>query len=322
MALVLIALDADPVEAASSLVRGAIGSRFGLSETISIAALLILTGLAAAIPFAAGLWNIGGEGQMYAGAVAATAVAFGFPAGVPSALHVAACLIAGVVGGAIWGLVPAILKNRFGANEVITTLMLVYVAIYFADGAISHWWPSQAQTTPPIPVSARATPLLSGMNVTWASMLALIAVPLAWFVLYRTSLGFDIRVTGDNPRAALLAGSRPSNVRAAAFALGGGFAGAAGGVVVVGMSHALISNFSDNFGYLGIAVALMARLSPKWIALPALLFAILRVGANQMQVRTGLDPSSGDLLVAVFVITLMAFHVIRIRQLDKLGAGV
>lgn len=318
MALVVVALGADPLVAVTSLLRGALGSKFGLGETLTIASVLMLTGLAAAIPFRAGLWNIGGEGQMYVGAVLATAVAFGLPAGVPQALHVTACVLAGVVGGAVWGLVPGLLKVRFGANEVITTLMLVYVAIYLVDGAISHWWPSRAQTTPPIPASAVAPPMVAGMSVTWASLAAVLAVPLAWYLLFRTHLGFEIRATGDNVRAARLAGIEPERVRVLAFVVGGAFAGAAGSIAVVAISQALVSNFSGNFGYIGIAVALMARLHPTWMVGAALLFSVLRVGANQMQVSTGLDPSSGDLLVAVFVLTLMAFHVIRIKQLDSL----
>jgi general nucleoside transport system permease protein len=318
MALVVMVLGANPFQAAGSLVRGALGSTFGLGQTLTITSILVLTGLAAAIPFAAGLWNIGGEGQLYAGAVAATAVAFGLPDGTPRAVHVTACLIAGVAGGAVWGFVPGFLKVRFGANEVITTLMSVYVAIYLVDGAISHWWPSRAQTTPPIPTSASAPTIVAGMSVTWASLAAVVAVPLAWFVLYRTHLGFEIRATGDNVRAAQLAGVRPQRVRVSAFVIGGGFAGAAGAIAVVAISHALVSNFSGSFGYIGIAVALMARLHPVWMVGSALLFSVLRVGANQMQVSTGLDPSSGDLLVAVFVLALMAFHVIRVKQLDSL----
>lgn len=319
MAIIVVALGANPLQAATSLLRGAVGSKFGLGETLTIASVLMLTGLAAAIPFRAGLWNIGGEGQMYAGAVAATAIAFGLPAGVPHAVHVVLCVLAGILGGALWGLIPGLLKVRFGANEVITTLMLVYVAIYLVDGAISHWWPSRAQTTPPIPESAVAPPMIAGMSVTWASLAAVLAVPLAWWVLHRTHLGFEIRATGDNVRAAQLAGIEPPRVRVLAFVLGGAFAGAAGAIAVVAISQALVSNFSGNFGYIGIAVALMARLHPAWMVGSAVLFAVLRVGANQMQVSTGLDPSSGDLLVGVFVITLMAFHVIRIKQLDSLG---
>lgn len=318
MALIIVALGANPLDALTSLLRGALGSKFGLGETLTISSVLMLTGLAAAIPFRAGLWNIGGEGQMYAGAVLATAVAFGLPAGVPHALHVTACLLGGVVGGAVWGFIPGLLKVRFGANEVITTLMLVYVAIYLVDGSISHWWPSRAQSTPPIPESAAAAPMIAGMSVTWASVAAVLAVPLAWYLLFRTHLGFEIRATGDNVRAARLAGIEPPRVRVLAFVVGGGFAGAAGAIAVVAISQALVSNFSGSFGYIGIAVALMARLHPVWMVGAALLFSVLRVGANQMQVSTGLDPSSGDLLVAVFVLTLMAFHVIRIKQLDSL----
>src|SRR5690606_5173768 len=207
---------------------------------------------------------------------------------------------------------------RSGGEEDRPALMLVYVGTYLVDGGISHWWPRRAQTPPPIPEPATPATILAGMSVTWASLAAVLAVPLAWYLLFRTHLGFEIRATGDNVRAARLAGIEPERVRVLASVVGGAFAGAAGSIAVVAISQALVSNFSGNFGYIGIAVALMARLHPTWMVGAALLFSVLRVGANQMQVSTGLDPSSGDLLVAVFVLTLMAFHVIRIKQLDSL----
>lgn len=318
LAAILLAMGVNPVHAARSLIRGALGSPFGIGETLTITSLLIMTALAAVIPFSGGLWNIGGEGQLYAGAVLATVIAFTLPSGVPSWLHVILCLLGGLLGGAIWGLIPAILKVRLGVNEVITTLMLVYVAMYMTDGVINHIWPSSGQTTPPIPTSAMATQIVPGLSVTWASAIVILAVPAVWFLLRRTQLGYSIRITGDNVRAAQLGGINPNRVRVSALSLGGAMAGGAGAILVVGINGSLISGFSANFGYIGIAVALMAGLSPLWTVGAAFLFAVLRVGANQMQVTTGLNPSSGDVLVTVFVLTLLAFHVLRVRQLGSI----
>ncbi|HSF26932.1 MAG TPA: ABC transporter permease [Actinomycetes bacterium] len=317
MAITLLVLGADPVAATGSMLEGALGSSFGIGETLTITSILVLTGLAAAVPFAAGMWNIGGEGQMYAGAVAATAVAF-TAEGLPAWAHVSLAVLAAVAGGALWGLIPGVLKTRLGANEVIVTLMLVYVAMYGVEFTINHLWPSRAQTTPPIPSSAALPTLVPGAHVSAGVLLALAAVVGAAILLRRTHLGFAIRATGDNVRAARLSAIRPDRVRVLAFVIGGGFAGAAGGIAVLGVSRALVSGFSDNFGFIGIAVALMARLSPVWIVGSALLFSVLRVGANQMQVSTGLDPSTGDVLVTAFVLTLMAFGVIRVKQLGSI----
>lgn len=317
--LLLLGMGVDPLQAGRSVLKGALGSRFGIGETLTITSILILTALAAVIPFTGGLWNIGGEGQLYAGAIAATFVAFTVPISA-GWLHVTMCLAAGLIGGAVWGFIPGILKVRFGVNEVISTLMLVYVAMYMTDAVINRVWPSSGQTTPPIPESARAADLVSGFSVTWASSLAVLAVPAVWFLLRRTQLGFSIRVSGDNPRAADLAGIRPNRVRVSALSFGGAMAGGAGAILVIGINNSLISGFAANFGYIGIAVALMAGLSPVWSVATAFLFAVLRVGANQMQVTTGLSPSTGDVLITVFVLTLLAFHVLRVKQLGSIRA--
>jgi simple sugar transport system permease protein len=146
--------------------------------------------------------------------------------------------------------------------------------------------------------------------------LGVLAVATALFLMFRTGLGFQIRAVGKNVRNAELNGVSPGSVQLSAFTIGGAFAGAAGAILVLGVNRALVSNLSDNLGYLGIAVALMAGLSPLWIVASAFLFATLRAGGDSMQVATNLDPAVGDLLVAAFVITLLAFHAIRVQQLN------
>lgn len=319
VALILLLMGVDPISAGRSIIKGALGSRFGIGETLTITSLLILTALAALIPFSGGLWNIGGEGQLYAGAVAATFAAFVIPIDT-GWIHVTVCLFAGLLGGALWGFIPGVLKVYLGVNEVISTLMLVYIAAYLTDGVINRVWPSSGQTTPPIPASAKAGILIPGLSVTSVSILAVIAVPVVWFIFNYTQLGYSIRVSGDNHRAANLAGVRPNRVRVSALSLGGAMAGGAGAILVVGINGSLISGFAANFGYIGIAVALMAGLSPMWSVGAAFLFATLRVGANQMQVTTGLSPSSGDVLITVFVLTLLTLHVLRVKQLGSIRA--
>lgn len=318
IALMIAALGADPWTAFVALIDGALGNKFGLADTLIFGAVLILTGLAAAIPFSAGMWNIGGEGQLIAGGIAAAAVAFEAPATLPSWGTASLAILAALAGGALWGLVPGYLKARWGANEVIVTLMFVFIAFFLAEYAISTLWPSESHTTLPIPAGE--------LPVLWAStslnagvLLGVVAVVVAWFLMARTSLGFQIKATGHNLHAARISGVRSGRTRILAMSIGGAFAGAAGGILVIGVNTALVGGFSANLGFLGIAVALMAGLSPIWILGSAFLFSILRAGSDNMQVVSGLDPAVGDMVVATLVITLLAFRVVRVRQLGSLN---
>ncbi len=279
------------------------------------ASILILTGFAAAIPFSAGMWNIGGEGQLYMGAIASTAAAFAMPSGLPQWAGASLCVIAGILGGAFWGFLAGFPRTRWGANEVIVTLMLTYIALYLAEYAIGLW-PSQSNTTRDIPANTVLPTLVSGTSLNAGVFLGVIAMVGGWFLMFRTGLGFQIRAVGKNLRTAELNGVNPGSVQLAAFVIGGAFAGAAGAILVLGVNQALVSNLSDNLGYLGIAVALMAGLSPLGILASAFLFSTLRAGGDSMQVATNLDPAVGDLIVAAFVITLLAFHAVRVQQLN------
>jgi simple sugar transport system permease protein len=316
VALLVALFGADPSAAFSALIDGAFGNKFGIADLLVFTSILILTGFAAAIPFSAGMWNIGGEGQLYAGAMGAAAAAFGMPGGVPQWAAASLCVIAGIVAGAFWGFLAGFPRTRWGANEVIVTLMLTYIALYLSDYAIGLW-PSQSNTTRDIPANTALPSLWAGTSLNAGVFLGVLAIAGGWFLMFRTGLGFQIRAVGKNVRTAELNGVKPGSVRLAAFVIGGAFAGAAGAILVLGVNQALVSNLSDNLGYLGIAVALMAGLSPLGIVAAAFLFSTLRAGGDSMQVATNLDPAVWDLIVAAFVITLLAFHAIRVQQLNS-----
>jgi ABC-type uncharacterized transport system permease subunit len=317
IAAVLAGLGANPWSASRAMVSGALGNKFNFGQTVMIASLLILTGLAAAIPFSARLWNIGAEGQMYFGAFVVAGLGLTLPSSWPAWLLCSVLVLSSLLAGAVWGLVPGILKATINANEVIVSLMMTFIAINVADYGITALWPQGASPqTDYLPRHALLPNIWSGTLVTAGALLALAAAVVAWIVMKRTSLGFEIRAIGLNAQAARMNGMRVGRIAVVAFAIGGAFAGLAGGINVLGMNGALVSGFSGNFGYLGIAVALVARLNPAAVVPSALLFAILRVGSNGLQVQTGLSPDVGEILVATFVILLLVFKVIRLRYAE------
>jgi ABC-type uncharacterized transport system permease subunit len=321
-AALIAALGENPLDAFDAMWEGAIGNKwipnsgFNFGQTAMIASLLICTGLAAAIPFRARLWNVGGEGQLWFGAFAAIAIALSLPPNVAPWQAMAAAVAGATFAGAFWGFIPGILKATINANEVITSLMLVFVAIQIGNYAISTLFPSQSNQTESIPFTFELPNIWTGTLVTVGAPIAAGAAVLAWIVMSRTPLGFQIRAVGLNANAARMNGMSTGRVAVLAFTMGGAFGGLAGGIAVMGINGALISGFSANFGFIGIAVALVARLSPIWILPSAFLFAALRTGSNGLQATTGISTSMGEVLVATFVILLLAFRVIRMQYAE------
>ncbi|HEV7844941.1 MAG TPA: ABC transporter permease [Thermoleophilaceae bacterium] len=313
IAAIVLALSADPFTVFSTIVDSSLGSKFTFGQTVMIGAILVLTGLAAAIPFSAHLWNVGGEGQLYFGAFAAFA-ATQVVGGLPGWLLPFVVLAAGMAAGALWGLIPGVLKTVADANEVITSLMMSFVAILVAGVAINDIWPEGfGGQTESIPANAALPYVWQAADIDIGIVVALVAAVVAWVLIARTRVGFEIRAAGLNPRAARAGGIDVRRLPMVTFALGGACAGAAGAIAVVGVNDSLIQNFSQNYGFLGIAVAIVARLNPLAIVPSAALFAILSVGSNGLEVQAGLSPAMGQILGAVFVIMLLAFQVVRLR---------
>ena len=311
VALIIVLNGANPVTAFLALAEGSLGGQFELGQTIMITSLLALTGLAAAIPFTARLWNVGGEGQLYMGAIIATAVAVSVSPGLPAWVFAPMVVIAGMIGGAIWAFVPGFLKATIGANEVIVTLMLTFAAIHLGTYVIRGVWPQGvAPQTRPAAENALLPQIWPAALVNVGAILAVVSVLVAWVILGRTSLGFQIKATGFNPRTSRLFGISSQRVTMVSFALGGAFAGLAGTILVVGINDALITGFSANYGFIGIAVALLARLNLAAVLPAALLFAVLNVGSSSFQAAAGLDPAVGDIIVATLVLLLIFFRVV------------
>jgi simple sugar transport system permease protein len=311
----------DPRAAARAAGVGAFGSTDALlSITLVRTVPLILTGLAVAVAFRAGVWNVGAEGQLYAGAVAAVWVGLegGF---LPGWLLLPAVLAAAGVAGALWALAPALMKLRLGVGEVITTLLMSFVAIYLAAYMVHG--PLQEPRgvfpqTGPIVEGARLPALVPGTRLHVGVVLALgAAVALSW-LFRRTRLGFQMRAVGASSEAARIAGRIDTKrVVLAAFLGSGALAGLAGGVQVAGVTYALYEGFSPGWGYTAIAVALLAALNPLGILATALLFGALEAGAAAMQRDAGVP--------AVWAVGMQSLVILAVLALDRVrrhaGAG-
>lgn len=312
-AVVLAAAGADPVRALAALVEGALGDRFGIADTLVKTCPLVLTGLAVAIAFRAGVWNIGAEGQLLAGALAATATARAIGDGHVGTL--AATLASAAAAGALWAGLAAALKLRRNVSEVIATIMLNFVALrlvgYAVHGPLMEAGGRYPQSDV-LPASARL-PLL-GDTLHAGVLVAFLAVPVTWLVLYRTPLGFRWRVTGDNFLAAHLAGLAPARATMSAMLASGALAGLAGGIEVAGVTHRLFEQFSGGQGYTAIAVALLARLHPGGVAASALFFGALAAGSGSMQRSAGVSAVFVFVVQALVILAILAADAPRLRR--------
>jgi simple sugar transport system permease protein len=309
LAAIPLAFAGAPIlEAYRLMFRGAFGSLFAFSETLTRTTPLILTGLAAAVAFRARLWNIGGEGQLYAGALAAVAVGTGVIDG-PPAVMLPLVLIAGALAGALLMLGPALLKLRFGADEVVTTLLLNFVMLLFVqmmlEGALQDpmglGWPQSA----PIIDAASLPPLIPRMRVHTGLLIGLFAAVAVAILIRRTVWGFEIRAVGENAAAARFAGIPVTATMVRVALLSGGLAGLAGVGEVAGLKGYLTTDLSPGFGYAGIVVAMLAGLSPLGVVAAALFIAAVFVGADSMSRGTGVASYIADLVVAMSLLSVL-----------------
>jgi general nucleoside transport system permease protein len=300
-----------PIKAYAALFSGSFGSADGLVETFVQAAPLLLAGLGVGLGFKAGLFNIGAQGQFLIGALGAVWIGSTF--GTSSALlAIPLALIGGVLAGALWAGIAGYLKATSGAHEVVTTIMLNYVALavlsWLASGPLHQPGSPQPVT---VAVGAAALPIIIGKDGHLGILIALAAVPLVWFLLYRTTKGFEIRAVGANSEAARYAGVRPRILIVFTMALAGGLAGLAGAVNVLGISHQMPASFSTTVGFDAITVALLGRSNPWGILPAAILLGAMRAGAALMQIQAGVPAELVDVVQAIILLFLVANTVLR-----------
>ena len=259
---------------------------YPLSETVVTATPLIFVGLSVALGFRAGLFNIGAEGQMNVGALvgAAAGISFGW---LPGPIHLVVMILAGFLGGALWGFIPGILKAKTGAHEVITTIMLNFVAVSLVLYLLStDFYKQQAEpVSKPVKV---AYPHLFGssLRVHLGILVALAAAAGVAWLLNRTTVGFEFRAVGANPDAARAAGMSPTRTTIVVMALAGGLSGLGGANQLASITPSLFPGFASGLGFDGIAIALVGRGKPMGVVVASFVFAALRTGGRSMQVVT------------------------------------
>jgi simple sugar transport system permease protein len=303
----------ETLAAYQSLLVGSVGSPKAISETLTAATPLILAGLSVALAFRAGLFNIGGEGQMLIGGMFAVFAGFSIT-GLPLAIHLPLAILAGILGGAIWGFIPGFLKARTGAHEVIVTIMLNFIALRLVDFFLkTELFQREGRNDPiskTIMESAQLPKLLAwldpALRVHFGLIVALFAAGIINWLLFRTTTGFEFRAVGANPSAARYAGMSVTKVYILVMLIAGGLAGLAGTGQVLGVLDRASPGFSSNIGFDGIAVALLGRSNPWGVVAAAVLFGGLRAGGQQMQVSTGVGIDLIGVIQALIIIFVAA----------------
>ena len=299
-----------------------------LTETLTVATPLIIAAAGMAVSFRAGLFNIGGTGQLIVGAMAAGYVGFAFQ--LPVVLHLLVALLAGVLAGGVWGGIAGFLKARFGANEVISTIMLNWIATYllfFALKTTAFTGANQSQPTSPSVGENATLPLLlgGGFRLHAGLFLAAGAAVLLWWLMSRSTLGFHFRAVGSNPRAARVAGISPARTAFLVLAVAGALVGLAGAVHVLGTERRLTEGVAGNIGFDAITVALLGRSGPVGIVLAGLLFAALSTGGRFMETNQGVPLDLVQVIQVLVVLFIAAPPLVRtligLRRIDHPGAG-
>ena len=301
-----------------ALLQGSVGSLNALSETLTAAAPLILAGLGLALGFRAGLFNIGAEGQILIGGMAAVICGFSFP-GLPFAILLPLCLIAGGVAGAAYASIAGVLRATTGANEVISTIMLNMIAFRLVDYMLRLPWVQRPGRSDPVsqsvPPSAELPRLLDwidpNLRVHAGIFVTLLAVAFVYWLLFRSKLGFEFRASGASPSAARYAGMRAGLVIVLAMATAGALAGLAGANQVLGVLGRASPGFSAGIGFDAIAVALLGRSHPVGVLFAGLLFGALEAGGRQMQVDAGVSIDLIGIIQALIIVFIAAPLLVR-----------
>ena len=332
--VILALVGGDPVRAYAHIVSAAFGSVGVLSDTLVKATPLILTGLACAIAFRMRLWNIGAEGQFLLGAWGASAVVLSglLPAGTPAFILLPAMMLAGAAAGAIWAVIPGVLRARLGVNEIITTLMLNYVALQWIQfWVFGPWSEGGFQQTKPFPREAwlprltdfaSGVPAFGGLTIHLGLVFGVVAAGLLWLLLERSRLGYEIRLIGDSPRAARYAGVRIDRTIILVFLISGALAGMAGMSEVSGVVHRLQDRISPGYGYTAIIIAYLARFGPFRVIVASILFGALILAGREIQPQGVPAMIQGIILFALIVAEVMVhYRVVIARRSGVPAAG-
>jgi len=320
----LVALaGANVLHAYSELFLSAVSSRFNLVETFVKASPLIFTGLAVAVAFRAKFWNIGAEGQLLSGAMAAAYI--GGIESLPSFSLVPLMIAASALAGAGWALLPAILRTRFKVDDVVTTLLLNFVMFYVMTALLDGPWKdplSGYPDSPDIRLDAEFPILLRATRLHLGVLFSLLAAPFILWLIRSTTLGFSISAVGENPFASAYGGIPITRVLIYTALISGALAGLAGAGEVGGLHFQVMAGISPGYGYTGIVIAMLARLNPIGVVPAALFFAVVVTGAEAMSRATGVPVFLADVIQGTALVTMLIaqlFTTYRIRTLTTQG---
>jgi general nucleoside transport system permease protein len=313
--LAMLLAHVSPIDGFYALFDGAFGTPSEFAETFVQATALLFPALGIALAFRAGLFNIGAEGQLVLGGLAA-GIAGVYVSG-PPIVSIIVTLLAGAIAGGVWAGIAGFLKARFGANEVIATLMLNVVAVLFATYVVNgplHFASANEGETPLLAPTAWLPTILPETRLTIAIVIALlVALGLTW-VFNRTVFGFELRAAGEAPQAARRAGVDLSRIALLAMTLSGAIAGLGGATLVTGVLHRFNTGLSPGYGFVAIAVALVGNLEPLWIAVAAFAFGILQNGALSMQAEANVPRDVINLVEGLVIIALAGRRYIASRR--------
>ncbi|NPV57050.1 MAG: ABC transporter permease [Anaerolineae bacterium] len=307
-ALLISLVGIDPWEAISYLWKGSFGNRYGFGETLTRFVPLLFSSLSFTVAHKSGFFNVGAEGQILAGAIGAVLVA-AYVEGLPPVLHVTLAILAGVLFGAIWAGIAGVLKILLGSNELINTMMLNYVAVllveYLIHGPLKPA-DSYLYVSATILPSAKLPIILSKTPLHLGFVISLVVTVGVFYLLYRTPVGYQMRMVGANLKAASYAGVNIVGVTIVALVTTGGLAGMGGAIELLGTQYKVSNGFSLGYGYDGIGVAVMGRYHPVGIVLSTLLFSVIRVGMGAMQRGAGVPFPLLNVIQGLIIIFVIA----------------
>jgi len=327
-AIIMLIFGYNPIKAYVSLMRGAFVGNLNLTQTLLNSVPLIFTGLAVAFAFRCGLFNIGAEGQLYLGSLASTYLATTIV--LPAILHVPLILIAGALAGGLWAFLPGILKAKTGSHEVITTMMMSWIGVFFSSYVIRNILKDPRTDLPVSKTIYKSAelikidkilpiPALKGTRLHIGFFIAILTALLIWYIIKKTTIGYEVRAVGFNPYASEYAGISISKNIILALFISGMLAGLAGSVEIAGLHHKLWDRYSAMYGFTGIAIALLAKNNPIGVIFAAILFGAIQAGGKTMQLDANVPVDMTDILEGIVIFAVAAEEIIKmfIRAREK-----
>lgn len=319
---ILIAMvGVDPVEAYKAFFYGIVGSRVNIGNVLSVATPLMLTGLGISFAAKCSVFNIGAEGQLYLGAVFATWTALRFGE-LPAPVLIPLILLAGFLGGGLWGVIPGVLKARYSVNEIVMTVMLSEIAIQLVSWLVrgpmldpeSHGLPQSAQLLE----AARFPLLMRGTRLHAGLLIAILCVFIIYIILTRTTFGFRVRAVGLNAKSAQYAGMSIVTSITLAMLISGGLAGIAGAIEVAGVHYRLMDGISPGYGFTGIVVSLLGKGQPFGVGISAILFSALQAGADAMQRRVAVPVHLAQVIQGLTIMLVIIGEYLNTYQMNRI----